>query len=162
MKPFVVKLNRAVKPLIGQPGFGLSRSVGLDPLIVAGARRDIVHHVQELVMGSVDEHHAAIVFPSKHSGFLPEVKHEVFFDKIQIVVAKVKANHRHLLAPLLDKLLALFGYPFEVRWHVLGIDIGSDGCAAALQSFIELLNKLCGIFGADVFRLAIQGIGNRH
>ena len=67
---------------------------------------------------SVDEHDAAILFPSKHSGFLPEVKHEVFSDKIQIVVAGVKANHRHLLAPLLDKLLALFGYPFEVRWHV--------------------------------------------
>ena len=71
-----------------------------------------VSHVKELVMGGVGEHDATILFPSKHSGFLPEVKRKVFSDKILIVVTGVKANHRHLLALLLDKLLALLGYPF--------------------------------------------------
>ena len=42
--------------------------------------------------GGVDKHNAAILSPSKHSGFLPEVKHEVFSDKIQIVVAGVKPS----------------------------------------------------------------------
>ena len=32
----MVKLVCAVKPLIGRLGFGLSRSVGLDPLVVGG------------------------------------------------------------------------------------------------------------------------------
>ena len=149
----MIKLVRSVKPLIGQPGFGLSGTVGLDPLVVAGARRDIVHHVQELVTAGVDKHDAVILFLSKHSSFLPEVKHEVFSDEMQIVMGRVIA--------LFDKLLALFGYPFKVRWHVLGTDIDSDGGAAALQNVVELLDQLCGVFGADVFRLAVQGVGNQ-
>ena len=70
------------------------------------------------------------------------MEYEVFSDKIQIVVAGVKPNYRHLLALLLNSHLSLLAYPCEVWCRVLGTDIGPDGSAAAIQSFVRLLDQL--------------------
>ena len=48
----------------------MSSAVSLDPLLVRDARTQVVQHIQELKLGSVDEHDTAVLLRSKCAGVL--------------------------------------------------------------------------------------------
>ena len=56
-----VQLVRAVEPLVREPGLGQGGTVSLDPLVIRDTRGQVVHHVQELELGGVYEHDAAVL-----------------------------------------------------------------------------------------------------
>ena len=65
-----VQLVRAVEPLVREPGLGKGSTVGLDPLLIRDARAQVVQHVQELELGSVDEHDTTVLLSRKCAGVL--------------------------------------------------------------------------------------------
>ena len=105
-KPGKGQLVWAVKPLVREPGLGQGGSVSLDPLLVSDARDQVVQHVQELELGGVNEHDATVLLRREDILVLGHERDEVLADELEIVVARVEAQHRHLVEPLQD-LLAL-------------------------------------------------------
>ena len=63
-------IARAVEPLVGEPGLGLLCAVCLHPFLVRGARGHVVHYVQEVVPGRLDEHNAPLLLRSQNAVLL--------------------------------------------------------------------------------------------
>ena len=61
-----VQLGGAVEPLVREPGLGERGAVGLDPLVISDAGGQVVHNIQELELGRVDEHDAAVLLRREH------------------------------------------------------------------------------------------------
>ena len=96
----------AVEPLVREPGLGQGGHVGLDPLVVSDARGQVVQHIQELELGSANEHDAAVLL-RREDIFVPSHERDkILADELEIVVTRIEAQHRHLVEPSQD-LLAL-------------------------------------------------------
>ena len=65
-----VQLVRTVEPLVREPRLGKSGAIGLNPLLVRDARTQVVQHIQELKLGSVDEHDTTVLLRRKCAGVL--------------------------------------------------------------------------------------------
>ena len=107
-----VQLVRAVEPLVREPGLGKGSTVRLNPLLVRDARAQVVQHVQELELGSVDEHDTAVLLSRKCAGVLRQERDKMLTNELEIVMTKVETQHWHLVEPLHDFLILLLrGYP---------------------------------------------------
>ena len=89
-KPGVIQLVWAVEPLVGEPGLGKRGPVSLDPLVVSDAGGQVVHYIQELELGSVNEHDATVLLRSEDAFALGHDRDKVLADELEIVVARVK------------------------------------------------------------------------
>ena len=98
----VIQLVRAVEPLIGEPGLGKGSPVSLDLLVVSDARGKVVHYIQELELGSVNEHDATVLLRCEDPAVLCHDWDKVLADELEIVVARVEPDHRHLVDPAHD------------------------------------------------------------
>ena len=151
-----VQLGWAVEPLVGKPGLGERGAVGLDPLVVSDAWGQIVHNIQELELGSVDEHDAAVLLRREHI-FVP--RHEwdkVLADKFEVVVPRVETQHRHLREPPKEKLVLRCRDAFDVWGEELGTHIRHDCRVTALKGLVEALDKVSRVPGDDVLRLRVE------
>ena len=81
-----VQLVWAVEPLVREPGLGVGGAVCLDPLVVSDARGQVVHHVQELELGGVDEHDAAVLLRCKDIFVSSHERDKVLADEFEVVV----------------------------------------------------------------------------
>ena len=156
-----VQLVRAVEPLVREPGLGQGGPVGLDPLVVSDARGQVVQHIQELELGSVDEHDAAVLL-RREDIFVPSHERDkVLADELEIVVTRVEAQHWHLVEPSQDLRDAVNVWKPERVYH-----IRLDSLVTPLQGLVEEMNQLVRIFRDDVLRLWVQrvrdGYGDRH
>ena len=161
-----VQLVRAVEPLIREPGLGQGGAVGLDPLVVCDARGQVVQHVQELEPGSVYEHDATVLLRREDLFVLGHERDEVLADELEVVVARVEAQHRHLVEPLQDLLALRLGDAVNVGKAELGYHSRLDGLVAPLQGLVEEVDQLVRVLGDDVLRLGVQrvreGYGDGH
>ena len=105
-KPGKVQLVWAVKPLVREPRLGKRGAVCLDPLVVCDARGQVVQNIQELELGRVDEHDSTVLLRREDFAVLSHERDEVLANELEIVVARVETDHRHLVDPFQD-LLAL-------------------------------------------------------
>ena len=103
-KALKVQLVRAVEPLVREPGLGQGSSVGLDPLLVSDAWGQVVQHIQELELGSADEHDAAVLLRREDIFVLSHERDKVLADELEIVVNRVETQHRLLVEPSQDVL----------------------------------------------------------
>ena len=103
-KPWEVQLVWAVEPLVREPGLGKRGAVCLDPLVVSDAGGQVVHNIQELELGRVDEHDAAVLLRREDIGVSGHERDKILADELEIVVARVEAQHRHLVEPFQDLL----------------------------------------------------------
>ena len=156
----------AVEPLVREPGLVVFGSVGLYPLVVSDARGQVVQHVQELELGGVDEHDAAVLLRREDIFVLGHERDEVLADELDIVVARVEAQHRHLVEPLQDLLALRLRDAVNVWKPELVYHIRLDGLVAPLQGLVEEMDQLVRVFGDDVLGLWVQrvrdGYGNGH
>ena len=153
-----VQLVRAVEPLVREPGLGKGGAVGLDPLLVRDARAQVVQHVQELELGGVDEHDPAVFLRRKGSRVLRQERDEVLADELEIVVARVKTQNRHLGNPFHDLLALLLRDTLNVWQAKLVHHVRYDCRMAALQGLVEEADQLCRVPGYDVLGLWVQGV----
>ena len=131
-------------------------AVSLDPLVVSDAWSQVVHYIQELELGSVNEHDATVLFRSEDAFVSCHHRDKVLSDELEIVVARVEADHRHLVDPVHDEV-ALGGGDFLWVWREVTLgDISYDGCMAPLKRLVEKMNQLVGIRGGDVLRLRVE------
>ena len=150
-----VQLGRAVEPLVRQPGLGRCGAVGLDPLVVRDARGQVVQHVQELESGSVYEHDAPVLLSSESILALGHERDEVLADELEVVVARVEAQHRHLVEPLQDLLALRLGDAVDVGKTELVYHVRYDCLVAPLQGLVEEVDQLVRVPGDDVLRLLV-------
>lgn len=94
-----VKLCGGVKPLVRKSRYHTLAFVSFHPFLIAGARAQVVHDVDE----AEDTRYEL---------------HEMFSYQVEIVTSGVEPDHRHPKAPLLDQR-ALF-FCGEFRGHVSG------------------------------------------
>ena len=109
-----VQLVRAVEPLVREPGLGKGSTIGLDPLLVRDARAQVVQHVQELELGSVDEHDTTVLLSRKCAGVLRQERDKMLTNELEIVVTRVETQHWHLVEPLIDLIILLL-------WNIITI-----------------------------------------
>ena len=161
-----VQLVRAVEPLVREPGLDKGGAVGLDPLVVRDARGQVVQHLQELEPGGVYEHDATVLLRREDILVPGHERDEVLSDELEVVVARVEAQHWHLVEPL-QKLLALrLGNAVDVGKAELGYHIRYDCLVAPLQGLVEEVDQLVRVPGDNVLGLWVQcvhdGYGDGH
>ena len=149
-----VQLVRAVEPLVREPGLGKGSTVGLDPLLVRDARQ----HVQELELGSVDEHDTAVLLRRKCAGVLRQKRDEMLTNELEIVVTRVETQYRHLVKPLNDLITLLLRDTLKFCEGELFHHVSYDCCVSTLQGLVEEADQLCRITGYDVLRLGVQSV----
>ena len=149
-KPGVIQVVWAVEPLVREPGLGKGGPVSLDPLVVSDAWSQVVHYIQELELGSVNEHDATVLLRTVDAFVLCHDQDKVLADKLEIVVARVKADHRHLVDPVHDEVALGGGDSLWVWREVTLGDISYDCCMAPLKRLVEKMDQLVGILGGDV------------
>ena len=142
-----VQLGWAVEPLVGKPGLGERGAVGLDPLVVSDAWGQIVHNIQELELGSVDEHDAAVLLRREHIFVSRHEWDKVLADKLEVVVPRVETQHRHLREPPKEKLVLRCRDAFDVWGEKLGTHIRHD---------CRVTDKGSGVPGDYVLRLRVE------
>ena len=155
---WVVQLVWAVEPLVGEPGLGLCGS-SLDPLVVSDAWGQIV---QELELRRVDEHDPPVLLSREDSWLICKLRDKVLANEFEIVVARVKANHWHLVEPFQDTLTLLFRDAVNVWKPELVYHIHSDSLVPPLQGLVEEMYQLAGILGDNVLGLWVQGVRNGY
>ena len=153
-----VQLVWAVEPLVREPRLGNLGAVGLDPLLVCDARGQVVHHIQELELGRVDEHDAPLLHRREAPALFGHERDEVLADELEIVVARVEAQHRHLGDPLHDEFAPAFRDSLWVWREVPPGHIRHDCCVAALQGLVEAMDQLRRVPGDDVLRLGVERV----
>ena len=87
---------------------------------------------------------------------------KVLADELEIVVARVKANHRHLVEPGQDTLPLLLRDTVNVWKPELVYHIRSDGLIPPLQGLVEEVYELVRVFGDNVLRLRVQRVRNGY
>ena len=102
-------------------------------------RGQVVHHIQELELGSVDEHDATILLRRVDIFVLGHERNKVLADELEIVVARVEAQHRHLVDPLQDLLAlrlrdAVNVWKPELVYHIRSNCLNSPGSLEAMYS----------------------------
>ena len=161
-----VQLGWAVEPLVREPGLGQGGAVGLDPLVVRDARGQVVQHVQELEPEGVYEHDATVLLRREGILFLGHERDEVLADELEVVVARVETQHRHLVEPLQELPALRLGDAVNVGKTELGYHIRYDCLVAPLQGLVEEVDQLVRVPGDDVLGLWVQrvrdGYGDRH
>ena len=160
-KPGKVQLVWAVEPLVREPGLGKGGPVSLDPLVVSDARGQVVQHIQKLELGSVDEHDATVLLRRVNSAVLGHERNKVLANELEIVVARVEAQHRHLVDPFQDEVALACGDSFWVWREVPLFHIRYDRCMAALQGLVKAMDKLSRVPGDNVLGLGVQGVRDR-
>ena len=157
-KPRKVQLVRAVKLLVREPGLGQGGTVGLDPLVVRNARGQVVQHVQELEPGGVYEHDTTVLLRREGILVLGHERDEVLADKLEVVVARVETQHRHLVEPLQELLALRLGNAVDVGKTELVYHVCYECCMAALKGLVEAMDQLSRVLGDDVLRIWIQRV----
>ena len=153
-----VQLVWGVEPLVREPGLGVDGAVCLDPLVVSDARGQVVHHVQELELGGVDEHDAAVLLRCEDIFVSGHERDKVLADEFEVVVARVEPDHRHMGEPSQD-LLSLRGRDALNVWKPeLVHHIREDCLVAALQRLVEEMDQLVRVFGDNVLGLWVQSV----
>ena len=158
----VVQLVWAVEPLVGEPGLGLCGSISLDPPVVSDAWGQIVHDVQELELRRADEHDPPVLLRCEDSGLICKLRDKVLANEFEIVVARVKANHWHLVEPFQDTLTLLFRDAVNVWKPELVYYILSDSLVAPLQGLVEAMDQLVGVLGDNVLGLWVKDVRNGY
>ena len=143
-KPGVIQLVWAVEPLVREPGLGKRGPVSRDPLVVSDAGGQVVRYIQELELGSVNEHDATVLLRSEDPAVMCHDRDKVLADKLEIVVARVEADHRHLVNPVHDEVALGDGDSLWVGREVTLCNIGRDGCMAPLKRLVEEMDQLVG------------------
>ena len=161
-KPGVIQLVWAVEPLVREPGLGKRGPISLDPLVVSDAGGQVVHYIQELELGSVNEHDATVLLRSVDAFVLCRDQDKVLADKLEIVVARVEPDHRHLVDPVHDDVALGGGDSLWVGREVTLGDISYDSCMAPLKRLVEEMEQLVGILGGDVLRLGVECVRNGY
>ena len=148
-----VQLGWAVEPLVREPGLGQGGTIGLHPLVVRDSRVQVVQHVQELEPGGVYEHDATVLLRREDILVLGHERDEVLADELQVVVARVKTQHRHLVEPLQDLLVLRLGDAVDVGKAELVYHIRYNCLVAPLQGLVEEVDQLVRVPGDDVLGL---------
>ena len=157
-----VQLVRAVEPLVRQPGLGEGGAVSLDPLVVRDSRGQVVQHVQELEQGGVYEHDATVLLRRENILVPGHERDEVLADELEVVVARVEAQHWHLVEPLQELLALRLRDAVDVGEAELVYHIRSDCSVAPLQGLVEEVDQLFRVPGDDVLRLWVQRVRNGY
>ena len=157
-----VQLVQAVEPLVREPGLSQGGAVCLDPLVVRDARGQVVQHVQELEPGGAYEHDATVLLRREDLFALGHERDEVLADELEVVVARVETQHRHLVERLQDLLALRVGDAVNVGKAELGYHIRLDGLVAPLQGLVEEVDQLVRVLGDDVLRLWVQRVRDRY
>ena len=152
-KPGKVQLVWAVKPLVREPRLGKRGAVCLDPLVVSDTGGQVVQHIQKLELGGVDEHDATVLLRCVDFAVLGHERDKVLANELEIVVARVETQHRHLVEPLQDLLALACGDSLWVWREVPPGHIRYDRCMAALKRLVEAIDQLSRVPGDDVLRL---------
>ena len=153
-----VQLGRAVEPLVREPGLGQGGPVGLDPLVVSDARGQVVQHIQELELGSADEHDAAVLLRREDIFVLSHERDKVLADELEIVVTRVEAQHRYLVEPSQDLLALRLQDAVNVWTPEPVYHIRYDCLVTPLQGLVEEMDQLVRAFRDDVLRLWVQRV----
>ena len=161
-KPGVIQLVWAVEPLVREPGLVKRGPVSLDPLSVSDARGQVVHYIQELELGSVNEHNATVLLRSEDAFVLCHHRDKVLADELEIVVARVEPDHRHLVDPVHDEVALGCGDSLWVGREVPLFHIRYDCRMAPLKRLVEEMDQLVGILGGDVLRLWVECVRNGY
>ena len=148
-----VQLGRAVEPLVREPGLGKGCTVGLDPLVVRDARGQVVQHVQELEPGGVYEHDATVLLRREDILVPGHERDQVLADELEVVVARVETQHRHLVEPLQELLALRLGDAVDVEKAELVYHVRYDCLVAPLQGLVEEVDQLVRVPGDDVLGL---------
>ena len=148
-----VQLVWTVEPLVREPGLGQGSTVGLDPLVVRDARGQIVQHVQELELGGVYEHDASVLLRCEDLFVLGHERDIVLADELEVVVARVEPDHRHLGYPSQDLLALRVRDALSVWKPELVHHIREDCLVATLQRLVEEADQLVRILEDDVLGL---------
>ena len=159
-KPGVIQLVWAVEPLVGEPGLGKRGTVSLDPLVVSDAWSQVIHYIQELELGGVNEHDAPVLLRSVNAFALGHDRDKVLADELEIVVARVEANHRHLVDPVHDEVALGCGDSLWVWREVPLCNSRYDRGMATFEGLVEEMDQLVGILGDDVLRLRVECVRN--
>ena len=161
-KPGVIQLVWAVEPLVWEPGLGKRGPVSLDPLVVSDARGQVVHYIQELELGSVNEHDAPVLLHSEDPAVLCHHRDKVLADELEIVVARIETDHRHLVDPVHDEVALGCGDSLWVWREVPLFHIRYDRGMATFEGLVEEMDQLVGILGGDVLRLRVECVRNEY
>ena len=153
-----VQLGRTIEPLVREPGLGERGAVGLDPLVVSDAGGQVVYNIQELELGRVDEHDAAVLLRRKHIFVSSHERDKVLADELEIVVARVKPQHRNLREPSKEQLVLRLWNSFHVWWQELGTHIRHDCRVAALKGLVEALYQVSWVARDNVLRLRVKRV----
>ena len=153
-----VQLVRTVKPLVREPGLGQGGTVGLDPLVVRDARGQVVQHVQELEPGGVYEHDAPVLLRREGILVLGHERDEVLADELEVVVARVEAQHRNLIEPFKELLALRLGNAVDVGEAELVYHIRYDCLVSPLQGLVEEVDQLIRVPRDDVLGLWVQRV----
>ena len=157
-----VQLVRTVEPLVREPGLGEGGAVGLDPLVVRDARGQVVQHIQKLEPGRVYEHDATVLLRRESILALGHERDEVLADELEVVVARVETQHRHLVEPLQDLLTLRLGDTGDVGKAELVYHVRYDCLVAPLQGLVEEVNQLVRVPGDNVLGLWVQRVRNGY
>ena len=77
-----VQLGRAVEPFVREKGLGERGAVGFDPLVVSDAGGQVVHNIQELELGRVDENDAAVLLRRKYTRVSRHARNKVLANEL--------------------------------------------------------------------------------
>ena len=136
--------------------------ISLDPLVVSDARGQVVHYIQELELGSVNEHDATVLLRGEDAFVLCHHQDKVLADELEIVVARVEPDHRHLVDPVHDEVALGCGDSLWVWREVPLFHIRYDSRMASLKRLVEEMDQLVGILGHNVLWLEVQGVRNGY
>ena len=155
-KPGVIQLVWAVEPLVRKPGLGKRGPVSLDPLVVSDARGKVIHYIQELELGSVNEHDATVLLRSEDAFVLCHHRDKVLADELEVVVARIETDHRHLVDPVHDDAALRCGDSLWVGREVPLFHIRYDRGMATFERLVEEMDQLSRVFRGDVLRLRVE------
>ena len=161
-KPGVIQLVRAVEPLVREPGLGKRGPISLDPLVVSNARGQVVHYIQELELGSVNEHDATVLLRRKDPAVFCHDRDKILADKLEIVVARVEPDHWHLVDPAHDDVALGCGNSLWVWREVPLFHIRYDCRMAPLEGLVEEMDQLVGVLGHNVLGLRVECVRNGY
>ena len=161
-KPGVIQLVWAVELLLGEPGLGKRGPISLDPLVVSDTRGQVVHNIQELELGSVNEHDATVLLRSVDAFALGHDRDKVLADEPEIVVARVEADHRHLVDPVHDNVALGDGDSLWIWREVTLGDISYDSGMTPLKRLVKELDKLVRVFRDNVLGLRVKCVRNGY
>ena len=115
----------------------------------------VVHYIQELELGGVNEHDAPVLLRSVDAFALGHDQDKVLADELEIVVARNEPDHRHLVDPVHDDVALGGGDSLWVWREVTLCNSRYDSCMVPLKRLVEKMNQLIWVLGGDVLRLRV-------